>query len=122
MMEHNHLAEWMEEIRRGKALASMVKQATVKDASGTVLELDRIQPDGSISDAPADDEAAAPADKADEPADEADKAKADEAKADEAKVDEPKAKAKADEPKAKADEPKSDEPKAKAKSRASAKK
>ncbi|MDN6623462.1 MAG: trigger factor [Acidipropionibacterium jensenii] len=122
MMEHNHLAEWMEEIRRGKALASMVKQATVKDASGTVLELDRIQPDGSISDAPADDEAAAPADKADAPADEADEAKADEAKADEAKVDEPKAKAKADEPKAKADEPKSDEPKAKAKSRASAKK
>ncbi|WP_027588263.1 trigger factor [Acidipropionibacterium thoenii] len=58
MMEHNHLAEWMEEIRRGKALAQMVAKATVKDAAGEVLQLDRIQPDGSITDAPAADEQA----------------------------------------------------------------
>lgn len=70
MMEHNHLPEWMEEIRRGKALASLVAQATVKDASGEVLVLDRIQADGSIaaeapetedSDADAEDAGEAPA-------------------------------------------------------------
>lgn len=49
MIEHNHLPEWMEEIRRGKALASMVSQATVTDPRGNVLELDRIQADGTIA-------------------------------------------------------------------------
>lgn len=49
MIDHNHLPEWMEEIRRGKALASMVSRATVTDPQGDVLELDRIQSDGTIA-------------------------------------------------------------------------
>lgn len=82
MMEHNHIAEWMEEIRRGKALAAMVNEATVKDATGEVLELDPIQADGSITDAVAEDapegsEEDTPVDTADEDsAPDADKAAA----------------------------------------------
>ncbi|MGK2309169.1 trigger factor [Cutibacterium sp. V970] len=56
MMEHNHLPDWMQEIRRGKALASMVGAATVKDSKGETLELDRIQPDGTIADKPEESE------------------------------------------------------------------
>lgn len=56
MMQHNHLPDWMQEIRRGKALASMVGTATVKDSKGEALELDRIQPDGTIADKPAETE------------------------------------------------------------------
>lgn len=39
MMEHNHLPEWMTEIRRGKALEYIVSQATVTDADGNVVEV-----------------------------------------------------------------------------------
>ena len=39
MMEHNHLPEWMTEIRRGKALEFIVSQATVTDADGNVVEV-----------------------------------------------------------------------------------
>lgn len=75
MMEHNHLPEWMEEIRRGKALASLVAQATVKNASGEVLELDRIQADGSIAaEATEAPEAEAEAEDAEEAPAEAEKA------------------------------------------------
>ncbi|MCI1748926.1 MAG: trigger factor [Acidipropionibacterium sp.] len=88
MMEHNHIAEWMEEIRRGKALAAMVNEATVKDATGEVLELDRIQADGSITDAVAEEDAE------DIPADAED---ADEAPADETPADAAEAEADADE-------------------------
>lgn len=66
MIDHNHLPEWMEEIRRGKALASMVSQATVTDPQGDVLELDRIQSDGTI--APVADEAGNDDEAADETA------------------------------------------------------
>lgn len=34
MMEHNHMGEWMGEIRRGKALEAIVSAATVVDAAG----------------------------------------------------------------------------------------
>lgn len=37
MMEHNHMGDWMQEIRRGKALAAMCLAATVRDASGNVV-------------------------------------------------------------------------------------
>ena len=57
MMQHNHLPDWMQEIRRGKALASMVGAATVTDSKGNALELDRIQPDGTIADEPAEEDA-----------------------------------------------------------------
>ncbi|MBB1484382.1 trigger factor [Tessaracoccus sp. MC1865] len=38
MMEHNHMPEWMNEIRRGKALASICAAATVKDAEGNAVD------------------------------------------------------------------------------------
>ncbi len=48
MFEHNHLPELVQEIRRGKALALVVEGATVTDASGNVVELKNLQPDGTI--------------------------------------------------------------------------
>ena len=51
MQEHpHHIDEYMLEIRRGKALATIVEAATVTDSNGDVVELARIQPDGSLSD------------------------------------------------------------------------
>ncbi len=49
IMEHNHVPEMMSEVLRGKALASLVESATVKDASGTELELSRLRADGTIA-------------------------------------------------------------------------
>ena len=48
MMEHNHVPELVSEVVRGKALAKLVEGATVTDASGNVVELTDLQPDGSI--------------------------------------------------------------------------
>jgi hypothetical protein len=48
-MEHNHVPELVAEIRRGKALARVVQSATVKDASGNVVELKTLQPDGTYA-------------------------------------------------------------------------
>ena len=50
VMEHNHVPELVAEIRRGKALAHVVESATVKDASGNVVELKTLQPDGTYAD------------------------------------------------------------------------
>ena len=76
MFEHNHIPELVQEILRGKALATIVESAVVKDASGNVVELKNLRPDGTIGEpeaaeaaevtdaddeAPADDEAAKPA-------------------------------------------------------------
>jgi trigger factor len=55
MFEHNHIPEMVQEILRGKALAAIVESATVKDASGNVLELRGLQSDGSIVDPEAED-------------------------------------------------------------------
>jgi trigger factor len=58
MFEHNHIPELVQEILRGKALAAIVETATVKDASGNVVELKNLQPDGTIGEpAPVVDEA-----------------------------------------------------------------
>ena len=38
MFEHNHIPELVQEILRGKALATIVESATVTDASGNVVE------------------------------------------------------------------------------------
>ena len=54
MFEHNHVPDLVQEILRGKALASIVESATVTDASGNVVELTNLQPDGSIME-PADE-------------------------------------------------------------------
>ena len=39
MMEHNHGPEWMQEIRRGKALAAMCEAARVIDENGNVIDM-----------------------------------------------------------------------------------
>ncbi|MCD4524490.1 trigger factor [Nocardioides sp. cx-173] len=48
MFEHNHIPELVQEILRGKALAAIVETAVVKDASGNVVELKNLRPDGTI--------------------------------------------------------------------------
>ena len=48
MFEHNHIPELVQEIRRGKALASLVESAVVTDAAGQVVELANLRPDGTI--------------------------------------------------------------------------
>jgi trigger factor len=72
MFEHNHIPELVAEIRRGKALAQIVENATVTDRSGTTVDLANLRPDGTIGD-PAEAEGAesgakTPADEAEEPA------------------------------------------------------
>ena len=56
MFEHNHIPELVQEILRGKALAAIVESAVVTDASGNVVELKNLRPDGTIGE-PAPDEA-----------------------------------------------------------------
>jgi trigger factor len=60
MFEHNHIPELVQEILRGKALARIVEGAVVKDASGNVVELKNLRPDGTIGEpeAAAEDAAA----------------------------------------------------------------
>jgi trigger factor len=48
MFEHNHIPDMVQEILRGKALATVVESATVKDASGNVVQLEGLRPDGTI--------------------------------------------------------------------------
>jgi trigger factor len=50
MFEHNHIPELVAEIRRGKALAQIVESATVTDASGNVVDLKNLRPDGTVGD------------------------------------------------------------------------
>lgn len=50
MMEHNHIPELVAEVVRGKALARVVEQARVTDASGNVVDLENLRPDGTIGD------------------------------------------------------------------------
>jgi len=63
MFEHNHIPDLVQEILRGKALATLVESAVVKDASGNVLELKNLRPDGTIGEP--EDEAAAESEAAD---------------------------------------------------------
>lgn len=66
MMEHNHTGEWMQEIRRTKALKKIVDAATITDENGNPVDVAAVQPDGSLlseadaADAPEADEADAP--------------------------------------------------------------
>jgi trigger factor len=55
MVEHNHLPDLVAEVRRGKALASVVEAAVVTDASGNRVELQNLQPDGTIGEPQAED-------------------------------------------------------------------
>ncbi|WP_228942292.1 trigger factor [Nocardioides sp. Leaf374] len=65
MFQHNHIPDLVQEILRGKALATLVESAVVKDASGNTVELKNLRPDGTIGEPEAEVEAA------DESADEA---------------------------------------------------
>lgn len=61
IMEHNHVPEMVSEVLRGKALASLVEGAKVKDSAGADVDLASLQADGSLkseSDVAAEDEAA----------------------------------------------------------------
>jgi trigger factor len=68
MFEHNHIPELVQEILRGKALATIVEAATVTDASGNPVELKNLQPDGTIGEPEAADEAAETTDDTEEQA------------------------------------------------------
>jgi trigger factor len=61
MFEHNHIPDLVQEILRGKALATIVESATVTDASGNVLELKNLRPDGTIGEPEAEAPAEEPA-------------------------------------------------------------
>ncbi|CAN5480540.1 hypothetical protein BH11ACT8_BH11ACT8_23080 [soil metagenome] len=71
MFEHNHIPDLVQEILRGKALAMLVENATVTDASGNHVELKLLLPDGTIGEPAAE-------------VDEVDEAGTDEAATDEA--------------------------------------
>lgn len=66
MMEHNHMPEWMQEIRRGKALAQICADAKVTDSEGNKVDTSLPEEETTEADAVAD----AAAD-AETPADEA---------------------------------------------------
>jgi len=73
MFEHNHIPDLVQEILRGKALARIVEAAVVTDASGNVVELANLRPDGTIGEpeeAAADDASAEAASEGDESGDE----------------------------------------------------
>ena len=48
MMEHNHATEWMQEIRRNKALQAILSEATITDADGAVVNVAAVRADGTI--------------------------------------------------------------------------
>ncbi len=48
-MEHNHVPELVSEVVRGKALASLVESAKVIDKSGNVIDLSKLQADGTFA-------------------------------------------------------------------------
>lgn len=39
MMEHNHLAAWLQEVRRNKAIAEIVNKASVTDTNGDTVDI-----------------------------------------------------------------------------------
>ena len=63
IMEHNHVPEMVSEVLRGKALASLVEGAKVKDSAGADVDLASLQADGSLK---SESEAAAEAEAADD--------------------------------------------------------
>ncbi|WP_313405705.1 trigger factor [Aeromicrobium sp.] len=58
IMEHNHVPEMISEVLRGKALASLVESAKVKDESGNVIDLANLRADGTIGTDEDEDETA----------------------------------------------------------------
>lgn len=66
MFEHNHIPDLVQEILRGKALAKIVESAVVTDASGNVVELKNLRPDGTIGEPEAEETEAAAEEKTEE--------------------------------------------------------
>lgn len=66
-VEHNLVPSLVSEVVRGKALAHLVENAKVTDASGNVVELKTLQPDGTYAE-PAAETADEAAETAEEPA------------------------------------------------------
>ena len=62
MFEHNHIPDLVQEILRGKALATIVESATVTDASGNEVVLKNLRPDGTIGEPEVEADAEADAD------------------------------------------------------------
>jgi trigger factor len=58
-VEHNLVPSLVSEVVRGKALAYLVENAKITDASGNTVELKTLQPDGTYAEAAAADEASA---------------------------------------------------------------
>ena len=56
MTEHNHMPEWMAEVRRGKALGMIVDEASITDTNGEKVEISRLQNDGTFADEEETDE------------------------------------------------------------------
>jgi trigger factor len=73
-VEHNHVPSLVSEVVRGKALAHLVENAKVTDASGEVVELKNLQPDGTYAEAETAEAETVEADVADVSADEPTKA------------------------------------------------
>lgn len=48
MTEHDHMLEWMGEVRRGKALGEIVGAVTVTDTHGEKVDVSRLQNDGTL--------------------------------------------------------------------------
>ena len=88
MMEHNHASEWMQEIRRDKALGLIVSEATVTDADGHPVDVSAVRADGTLT-GPDDEQPSeeAPAKKAKKNKKAKKAADADEESADEAPTD-----------------------------------
>jgi trigger factor len=56
MTEHDHLGEWMAEIRRAKALNQVMRQAKVKDSDGKKVDLASLFPEPPAGEADAEGE------------------------------------------------------------------
>ncbi|EPD31970.1 trigger factor [Propionimicrobium lymphophilum ACS-093-V-SCH5] len=56
MLEHNHMGEWMNEVRRGKALGTIVTAAQISDDAGEKLDLAKLNNDGTIAEDSEDSE------------------------------------------------------------------
>lgn len=62
MIDHNHLSEWMGEVRRGKALGLLTEQAQIVDTEGNPVDLSRLMQDGTYAEVPAESTAQGDAD------------------------------------------------------------
>ena len=68
VVRQGQVPELVAEVLRGKALAGIVENATVTDASGRPVELKRLQPDGSLAEESTDELPESQEDAAAEPA------------------------------------------------------